>query len=134
MTATWLYEDKEVQSHDDLHPKCVAIVYCITYTNDCRYYGKKVVRSLRKYPPLKGKKRVRRKLKNIPFASYEGSHEIPEGLEICRKEILYQCSSQKTATFLEAALLFYFDALANPGILNDNILGKFFPKDYEGLL
>ena len=129
---SWIYKKSCVMNHDDLHPDCTDFVYQITYTNGQKYIGKKAVRSIRKKPPLKGKKRNRRVLTNLPFKDYEGSHGI-EGLEIETKEILYQCSSRKASTFIEAALLFSY-ALFKDEFLNEDILGKFHAKDAEGII
>ena len=27
----WIYKDKEINSHDDLHPDCTDIVYLLTF-------------------------------------------------------------------------------------------------------
>ena len=131
---TWTYKGSNVLTHEDLALGCTDFVYWITYTNGQHYIGKKTVRSIRKCPPLKGKKRARRILKNLPFHDYKGSHELSKDLEIKSKEILYQCSNKKAATYLETALLFYHDAIFDPNFLNQNILGKFFDNDLKGLI
>lgn len=138
----WIIEDdsyappemREVHGHADLDPACTDIVYKILYTNGQAYIGKKAVRAMRKYPPLKGKKRCRRKMKDLPFVNYEGSHEDAEGLTIEAKYILYQCSTRKASTYLEAALLFEYDAILGDEYLNKNISGKFFANDLNGLI
>ena len=129
----WIYENEEINSHHDLMPECTDIVYQIWYTNGKTYIGKKAVRAIRKKPPLAGKKRARRVMTNLPFIDYEGSH-TKEGYTVDKKEILYQCSSRKTSTYIEAALLFEKDVLFTNTYLNDNILGKFYPNDLKGLL
>jgi hypothetical protein len=129
----WLYRENEIHSHDDLLPECTDIVYWITYTNGQNYLGKKAVRSIHTKPPLKGKKRKRRVAVTLPFVNYEGSHD-KVGLEIESKEILYQCSTRKASTYLETALLFHYDAIFDPAFLNENIGGKFFNNDLNGLL
>lgn len=130
---TWYYGDLAVQSHDDLDSDTTDIVYCIIYTTGQRYIGKKAVRSIRKKPPLKGYKRPRRVLTNLPFVNYEGSCEDTEDMTIWSKEILYQCSSRKTATYIETALLFHTGAIFRSDYLNSNIGGKFFDNDLKGL-
>ena len=130
----WIYKNKEVHGHDDLLPECTDFVYMIEYTNGQRYIGKKTVRSKRKKPPLKGKKRCRRVLTNLPFINYVGSHETAEDLEIKCKEILYQCCTRKAATYLEVALMIHHDAIFDPNYLNENIINKFFRNDLDGLL
>jgi len=98
------------------------------------YIGQKCVMSIRKKPPLKGKKRNRRVMQNHPFVKYEGSHDCPEEMVIKSKEILYQCSSKKSATYLETALLFHHDAVFDPAYLNKNIGGTFFDNSLNWLL
>jgi len=129
----WVYKDKEIHSHDDLLPECTDIVYEITYECGSKYIGKKAVRSMRLKPPLKGKKRKRRIMTNLPFIKYEGSHDVEE-LVIARKEILYQCATRKASTYLECALLFHFNAIFEDEYINKNINGKFFDNDLDGLL
>lgn len=130
----WLYKNKKVKCHGDLLPGCTDFVYMIHYTNGQKYVGKKTVMSLRKRPPLKGYKRNRRVMIKHPFAKYEGSHDNAAGLKIAEKEILYQCSSRKSATYLEVALLFHHDAVFDPLFLNANIGGLYFDNDLNGLL
>ena len=50
------------------------------------------------------------------------------------KEILYQCSSKKAATYLESGLLFHYDAIFDPDYLNKNIGGTLFENSLDGLL
>ena len=125
--------NKAIKSHADLHPDCSDIVYIIEYSNGQSYVGKKTVRSWRTLPPLKGKTRKRKVFKDIPFMKYEGSHG-QLGLVVVNKIILFQCSNRKTATLLEVEEILSRGALANDKFINANILGKFFPRDYEGIL
>lgn len=129
----WTYKGVVVKNHDDLLPECTDIVYLITYVDGKKYIGKKAVRSMRRKPPLKGKKRNRIVLTNLPFQKYVGSHEC-DTAEILSREILYQCKSRKSSTYIEAALLFEHDAVIDPMFLNENILGKFYPNDINGIL
>lgn len=134
----WIYRGKEIHSHDDLLPECTDFVYKITYTSGVMYVGKKAVRSIRRLKPTKAqlkirKNYVRKEMKNLPFIEYEGSHGV-DGLEVERKEILYQCSTRKASTYLESALLFHHDAIFDPMFLNLNIGGAFFDNDLDGLL
>jgi len=135
----WLYNYKEIHSHEDLLPECTDIVYLIEYTNGKRYIGMKRVRAVRRLKPTKKqlatrKNYVRKEQVDLPFIDYEGSHKIKDCPEISRKEIIHQCSSKRTATYLEAGCLFEADAIFNPEYLNENISGKFFDNALEGLL
>jgi len=133
LIPAWVYKGRIVENHDDLLPECTDIVYLITYTDGKRYIGKRAVRSMRRKPPLKGKKRNRIVLTNLPFQKYVGSHES-ETAEIISREILYQCSGRKTATYIEAAIMFSEDIIFDDGYINENILGRFFKRDLENLL
>ena len=130
----WLFQGEEIRCHADLMPGCTDFVYMIHYTNGQRYVGKKCIRSIRKKPPLKDKKRNRRVLTNLPFLNYEGSHNSAADLTIQSKEILYQCSTKKASTYLESALLFHHDAVFDPAYLNKNISGVHFDSSLDGLL
>lgn len=130
----WKYRGKKIESHDDLHPECTDIVYVIKFTNGKYYIGKKCVRGIRRKPPLKGKKRNRRVMTNIPFVKYQGSSEDVKELTPADKNILYQCKSKKAATYLEAMLLFEHDAVLKDEYLNSNISGTFYSNSLEGLI
>jgi len=169
----WIYKDKEIKSHSDLHKDCTDIVYIIMYTSENLYIGKKTVRSTSLLPKLKTKVRegartitrhiLRDEQGNIitskadrkkararglkakaelyeevitdkPFIDYKGSHKEAEDLEIVKKEIIYQCSNKKTATYLEAMLLFSEDVLFSDIFLNENILGSFYDNSLDGLI
>lgn len=135
----WLYNGKEIYSHDDLLPECTAFVYEITYVDGRKYLGQKTVKSIRRKKPTKAqldkrKNYVRKEWVNLPFVNYEGSLDKSECPEILSKEILYQCKGKKAATYLETALLFEYNAIIKDTHLNKNILGKFFDCDLVGLL
>jgi hypothetical protein len=135
----WLFQGKEIKSHEDLHPDCTDFVYIITYTTGQKYLGKKTVRSIRRKKPTKTqlakrKNYVRKEITNLPFLDYEGSSNLTKELEVEGKEILYQCSTKKAATYLETALLFYYNAIFDNEYLNENINGRYFNNDLDGLL
>jgi len=137
--VNWSYKGKEVKSHEDLLPECTDIVYCIYYESGKRYIGKKTVKSMRRLKPTKEQLKIRKnykrvELKNIPFIDYIGSSKETKEEIVVAKEILHQCSSKKTATYIEAAILFSENALIDDNYLNLNILGKFFNTDLDGLL
>jgi len=136
---TWIYKDKPVNSHDDLLPECTDIVYCIYYTSGKKYVGKKCVRTMRRLKPTKKQLAIRKNYKRVeqkdqPFINYVGSSKETEGHEINYKEILYQCSTKKAATYIEAGILFSENAIFDDEYLNLNISGKFFDNDLDGLL
>ena len=130
----WKYRGKAIDSHDDLHPECTDFVYIITYDDNRKYIGKKAVRAVRRKPPLKGKKRNRLIMTNLPFKNYQGSHEEAKILKPVEKEILFQCSKRKAATYLEMELLVENLAIFEPEFINENIGGTFFSTSLDGLL
>jgi len=130
----WTYKGESINSHDDLHPDCTDFVYVITYDDGRKYIGKKAVRAVRRKPPLKGYKRNRRIMTNLPFKNYQGSHEQAKDLTPVVKEILYQCSQRKAATYLETELLFEHCAVLRETYVNENIGGTFFSNSLDGLL
>jgi hypothetical protein len=135
----WIYNGTPVDSHADLLTGCTDFVYLITYACGRMYIGKKSVRAIRRLKPTKKqlskrKNYVRKEWVDLPFAKYEGSSELTQGLKAVSKEILYQCSTKKAATYLEVALLMHHDALFDPDFINENISGTFFNSDLDGLL
>ena len=130
----WEFNGNPVNSHDDLHPECTDFVYIITYSNQRMYIGKKAVRAIRRKPPLKGYKRNRRIMTNLPFVNYQGSHDKAKEYVAVKKEIVYQCSKRKAATYLEAELLFKHEAIFLDKFVNENISGVFFSNSMDGLL
>ena len=130
----WEFNGNPINSHDDLHPECSDFVYIITYSNQRMYIGKKAVRAIRRKPPLKGYKRNRRIMTNLPFVNYQGSHEKAKEYTVVKKEIIYQCSKRKAATYLEAELLFKHKAIFLHKFINENISGVFFSNSMDGLL
>lgn len=139
MEIRWTYKGKIINSHSDLFPDCSSIVYCIYYKSGKKYIGKLVVCSMRRLKPTKEQLKVRKnfkrvELKDIPFANYTGSSKETEGEIVNQKEILYQCSTKKAATYIEAAILFAENAIFEDEYLNKNIIGKFFDSDLNGLL
>jgi hypothetical protein len=135
----WWYKKIEIKSHEDLLDACTDFVYQITYKSGKKYIGKKAVRSMRRLKPtkeqLKKRKNYKRvELKNLPFIDYEGSSLEVADEVVAHKEIMYQCSTRKAATYIECAMLFGEHAIFEEGYLNKNISGTFFDNDLEGLL
>jgi hypothetical protein len=134
----WIYKGKEVNGHEDLLEGCTDFVYVIRYTDGKAYIGKKTIRSIRRLKPTKKqlairKNYVRKELVNLPFVKYEGSHD-KEGLEVSEKEIIWQCSTKKAATYLETGMLFAYDCIFDDDYLNENIAGTHFNNSLDGLL
>ena len=135
----WVYKEKEIHSHDDLLPECTNIVYCIYYESGKRYVGKKSVRAKRRLNPTKAQLAIRKNYKRVElkdqhFVDYVGSSKETEGQVVSYKEILYQTSTKKAATYIEAGILFNENAIFSDDYLNLNISGTFFDNDLNGLL
>jgi hypothetical protein len=135
----WVYKDKEIHSHDDLFPECTDIVYELLFSDGTKYIGKKTVKSMRRLKPTKKQLAIRKNYKrieqkNIPFINYEGSSKENDGKTLVSKEILYQCSTKKAATYIETAMLFNLGAILSDEYNNKNILGKFYDNDLDGLI
>lgn len=133
----WKFKGKSIESHGDLHPDCTDIVYILTYETGQQYIGKKTVRSIRRLKPTKAqlairKNYVRKELVNIPFIDYEGSFDKTDCPKLTEKEILFQCSDKRSATYLECFLLFDNRAIFSDMYLNKNIGGTYFSNALDG--
>jgi len=135
----WTYQGKDIKSHDDLFENCTDFVYELTFTDGTKYIGKKTVRSIRRIKPTKAqlkirKNYVRKEFKNSPFINYEGSSSENEGKTLLSKEILYQTSNKKTASYIEMALLVENEVLFSDKYNNKNISGTYFCDSLDGLI
>lgn len=131
----WVYKGKKISTIDDVPVGTLGFVYVIiNEKNGKKYIGKKILGSVRRLPPLKGQKRVRRVWKESNWQKYTGSNKLlneeikAKGVEI-KREILRWCATKREMTYYEAKLQFQNEVLENEQYYNDNILGKFFRKD-----
>ena len=139
----WLYKNKEINEISDLPNNAFGFVYQTTHlpTNK-KYIGKKSLmynlkKKLGKKEKLlwegKGRPPVyKRVLKESDWKNYYGSHSfIKEANEKdLKREILEIAYHKKELTYLECKYQFTLGVLENRSYLNDNILGKFFDKDF----
>jgi len=110
-------------------------IYKITnLTNDKKYIGKKQCQSIRKRPPLKGKKNKRHEKIETDWKTYtSSSNELNKDLEQLGKdnfkfEILRWCNSKWELSYYEARLQFKEEVLLRNdyynGIINVRIGGR----------
>ena len=139
----WLYKGLEINEISDLPKNAFGFVYQTTHlpTNK-KYIGKKSLmynlkKKLGKKEKLlwegKGRPPVyKRVLKESDWKNYYGSHSfIKEANEKdLKREILEIAYHKKELTYLECKYQFTLGVLESRSYLNDNILGKFFDKDF----
>ena len=139
----WLYKNKEINEISDLPNNAFGFVYQTTHlpTNK-KYIGKKsLMYNLKKKLGKKekalweGKGRppvYKRVLKESDWKTYYGSHSFIKeaNKEDLTREILEIAYHKKELTYLECKYQFTLGVLESRSYLNDNILGKFFDKDF----
>lgn len=139
----WFYKDKEIDTVDDLPEDSVGFVYLVEHIPTGRkYIGKKALYHSKKLPPLKGKKRSRRVLKESDWKTYFGSNLEVRGLvkegktEEFKRVMLKVVNSKKLLTYFETKYLFINEVLepGNEHFFNDNIAGKFYRKDFINII
>ena len=139
----WLYRGSEINEISDLPNNAFGFVYQTTHlpTNK-KYIGKKsLIYNLKKKLGKKekalweGKGRppmYKRVLKESDWKNYYGSHGFIKEAneEDLTREILEIAYHKKELTYLECKYQFTLGVLESSEYLNDNILGKFFDKDF----
>ena len=139
----WLYKNKEINEISDLPNNAFGFVYQTTHLpTGKKYIGKKsLIYNLKKKLGKKekalweGKGRppmYKRVLKESDWKTYYGSHSFIKeaNKEDLTREILEIAYHKKELTYLECKYQFMLGVLENKSYLNDNILGKFFDKDF----
>lgn len=136
----WFYQDKVVESIEDMPKGTFGFIYEVQHIpTGRRYIGKKVLEFNRTLPPLKGTKRKRKVVKESDWKTYYGSHKEIKDLikenkqDEFRREILMYVPSKKLLTYYETKFLFIKEVLEPNGnsYINDNILAKFYRKDFR---
>src|SRR5210317_1917550 len=102
----WYYGEEVFTS--DMIEDYVGFVYVITdLSNNKKYVGKKLFKSKRKLPPLKGKTRKRTKIVESDWQAYYGSSDEVKALveehgpNNFKREILHLCESKGVMSYLE---------------------------------
>ena len=146
----WLYKGEEMSSIEDFPTSTFGFTYRIIHIPSGKaYIGKKVLQFTRKakltkkdlalYEGAKGRKPSFKKVvKESDWKTYYGSNKYLSELlknepkENFKREILTLAPSKKLLTYEETKALFVYQVLEKPEeFFNDNILGKFFTKDFE---
>ena len=136
-------------SVEDFPPSTFGFVYRVIHEPTGKIYiGKKVLQFNRKakltkrdlalYEGQSGRKpSYKRVVKESDWKTYYGSHKeilalIKDGKEDdFKREILTCVTTKKLLTYEETKALFLYEVLIKPDkYFNDNILGKFFRKDF----
>ena len=133
----WIYQKGKIESLDDFPKGTFGFIYEIEHIpTGKKYIGKKQLRFTRKLPPLKGQKRWRKVEKESDWLKYTGSHTFLKEIrkenryDELRREILLICFTKKILTYNELKYQMMFEVLEESSYLNDNLLGKFYRKDF----
>tara|TARA_R110000822_G_scaffold266652_1_gene390418 strand:- start:135 stop:581 length:447 start_codon:yes stop_codon:yes gene_type:complete len=146
----WTYNKKEIEDLSDFPKPTFGFVYKITHIKSNKsYIGKKVLFHNRKtkltkkdlsvYEGVIGRKPSYKIItKESDWKSYWGSNKPL--LELLKsepqnqftKEVLIFAPTKKLLTYYESQILFVYRVLEEPEMYyNDNILGKFFRRDFD---
>lgn len=135
----WHYNDKEFTS-DMLDESQIGFVYeILDKETNMKYIGKKLVKTTRKLPPLKGKKRRRIKLIETDWQTYYGSSEevkslVEEhGTERFHRKILHICNTKGEMSYMEVKEMILRDALISDEYYNGIIQCKIHHSHVKGL-
>tara|TARA_Y100001972_G_scaffold49897_1_gene61319 strand:- start:795 stop:1247 length:453 start_codon:yes stop_codon:yes gene_type:complete len=146
----WTYNGKEMINFDQFPKNTFGFVYKITHLASGKaYIGKKVLIHNRKvkvtkkdlimYEGVKGRKPTHKRVsKESDWKTYYSSNKyLKEAVEKYGKEeferyIIKLAPNKKLLTYYETQYQFIYQVLQKPEeFYNDNILGKFFTKDFE---
>ena len=145
----WLYKDKVIDSLEDFPEGTYGFVYITTHNpSGTSYIGKKsLFHNIKKKLTKKelaeqtgpGRKSTSKVVqKESDWKTYYGSAKpivelIKDGKHSeFTREILQLVNNKKLLTYYECKYLFKYGVLENPKeYFNDNILGKFFTKDFN---
>jgi hypothetical protein len=148
--SNWLYENKEINTLEDFPEGIFGFIYKVTYIpTNIAYIGKKSLhhtlnkklgkKELAELPITRGRtKTTKQIIKESDWKTYYGSAKpILELLKEKKhdefnREILQFVNNKKLLTYYECKYLFKYGVLEHPTLyFNDNILGKFFTKDFD---
>ena len=134
----WNYKGREIWQREQMPDGTYGFIYEVVHNPTGRkYIGKKVLEFNRTLPPLKGQKRKRKVVKESDWLTYYGSHQEIKQLikenkqEEFSREILEFIPTKKLLTYFECKYLFIKEVLEHDKYINDNILAKFYRKDFN---
>jgi len=145
----WYYKQQVIESIEDIPKDVFGFIYRVVHeTTGQIYIGKKVLqfnlkrkltkKDLEIYEGVQGRKpKFKVVQKESDWKTYYGSNTqikqwVKEGKqEELKREILAWGLDKKHLTYLETKYLFMYEVLEKEEFLNDNILGKFFKKDFD---
>lgn len=144
----WLYKEKVIEKIEDMPQETFGFIYMVTHKPSGKsYIGKKVLyHNVKKTLTKKelaeqtgpGRKPTKKVVtKESDWKTYYGSAKpilelIKDGKqEEFTREILQLVPNKKLLTYYECKFLFQIGVLEHPEkYYNDNILGKFFTRDF----
>ena len=109
--------------------KFEGFTYRVDYTDGSCYFGKKNFTQRLTLPPLKGKLRKRKIIKESNWRKYKGSSDWGKFKCVQKKTILKLFETKGALTYGEVELLVRERVLFRADCLNNNISGKFYPKN-----
>ena len=146
----WTYKNEEIEDISNFPKNTFGFIYKITHTpTNKSYIGKKVLYHNRKvkltkkdlalYEGTVGRRPAYKiAIKESDWKIYWGSNKSllelvkDEPKENFSKEVLLFAPTKKLLTYYETQILFVYRVLEEPEMYyNDNILGKFFRKDFD---
>tara|TARA_B100001094_G_scaffold40337_2_gene35005 strand:+ start:2150 stop:2599 length:450 start_codon:yes stop_codon:yes gene_type:complete len=146
----WSYKGEEITEYSQFPKNTFGFVYKIIHIPSGKsYIGKKVLFHNRKvkvtkkdlvmYEGVKGRKPTHKRVtKESDWKTYYGSNKHlkevmeKEPIENFERNIIKLASNKKLLTYYETQYQFVYQVLEHPEkFYNDNILGKFFTKDFD---
>ena len=146
---SWTYKQHEIGDITQFPENTFGFVYMTTHKPSGKsYIGKKVLfhnqkkklgkKELAEQPITRGRTSTTKQIiKESDWKTYYGSAKPTLGLlkenkhEEFKREIIKITTSKKLLTYYETKILFTLGVLENPEYyFNDNVLGKFFAKDF----
>jgi len=148
----WLYKDKRIKSIEDFPKGTFGFIYITVHEPSGKtYLGKKSLyhnvkkkltkKELAEQPTTRGRKSLTTTIqKESDWKTYYGSAKpivelIKQGKQKdFMRKILCLAPNKKLLTYYECKYLFKYEVLEKPEEwLNDNILGKFYTKDFASI-